>query len=102
MIYIVMLSATGFRLRIDGIDFSAGAVKVEYVFSFSKSNAIKSAMRRIAVNLGMNKGVSDCDPTTLHFELDEVNASWNSFLLLRRDGYVFFNVDPDSSGDIEP
>jgi hypothetical protein len=88
-----MLSVTGFSLCIDGVALPAGAVKNEYVFSLRKSEAIKTAARRIIVNLEANKGVQDWDPKNLQFEVDEVDASWNVFLLFRRDGYVFFKND---------
>ena len=97
MIYRIMLSVTGFRLSIDGVALPAGAVKNEYVLSLSESEAVRIAMRRIVTDLGANKGVSDWNPETLHFEVDEVGASWNLFLLLRRDGYVFFKIDSSPS-----
>jgi hypothetical protein len=88
-----MLSVTGFQLSIDGVALPAGAVKNEYVFSSRESEAIRIAMQRIVVNLGLNKGVQNWDPAALRFEVDEVEGSWNFLLLFRRDGYVFFRVD---------
>ena len=97
MIYRVMLSVTGFSLCIDGVSLPAGAVKNEYVFSLRKSEAIRVATRRIIVNLGANEGVQDFNPKTLRFAVDEVDTSWNIFLLFRRDGYVFFRNDSNFS-----
>jgi hypothetical protein len=92
-VFLVRISASGFRARFDDEEMLCGLVKNEYVLATSPQRAVEKAITRVRRRIADSEMIHREDRQTIELKVETVEPGYRLGSLLAREGMIFHPLD---------
>jgi hypothetical protein len=92
-VFLVRISASGFRARFDDREIPCGFIKNEYVLARSPESAVEKAVARVRGRVAESKTIHQKDRQRIDLKVEAVEPGYQLRSLFAREGMIFHPLD---------